>query len=314
MNKTLIFLALIGLLASCNSNGFSSGSNAELATVEDSTYYAFGASVANNFPLKDVDLNADYFSKGLTDVANESETMDLLGAEGYLRQLFMEAQQKTDSTGQLSSSLTTDLDSASYAYGVYFAKNLADINMEVKTPQLSAGFADAIAGTSKLEDPVVKQQLEQQFSMLLQQKSMEAMQARIAAEAGPNKEEGQQFMATNKEKAGVIEHESGMQYEVLKSGDANGESPSTSDQVTIHYEGRLLDGTVFDSSVERGEPVTFALAQLVRGWQIALPLMKPGDKWRIYLPSDLAYGDQGSPPRIPPGATGVFDIEYFGKE
>ncbi|MEL6142630.1 MAG: FKBP-type peptidyl-prolyl cis-trans isomerase, partial [Bacteroidota bacterium] len=128
------------------------------------------------------------------------------------------------------------------------------------------------------------------------------------------KEEGQQFMATNKEKEGVIEHESGMQYEVLVKGDPNGESPSVSDQVTIHYEGRLLDGTIFDSSIQRGEPITFALSQLVRGWQIALPLMKPGDKWRIYLPSDLAYGDQGSPPSIPPGATLVFDIEYFGKE
>lgn len=275
-------------------------------------YYAFGASILSNLPVQGVTLNPAAFRTGLDEQSSGSASMDLQQAVQFLQQFNLEVRNNADSTGNLAAPLLTDLDSTSYAYGVYFAKNLSDLGMELKPAVLSAGLADMVADESKL-DELTQKGLVQQFNMIVQQKTMEAMQAQTAEQAEPNKEEGRRFMARNKEKEGVIEHESGMQYEVLKSGAPNGESPTVADKVTIHYEGRLLDGTVFDGSIGKGDPVTFDLGRLIRGWQIALPLMKPGDKWRLYLPSDLAYGDRGSPPNIPPGATLVFDIEYFGK-
>ena len=275
-------------------------------------YYAFGTSIISNLPAQGIALNPSAFQTGLDEQSTGSASMDLQQAVQFLQQFNMEVRENTDSTGNLASPLLSDLDSTSYAYGVYFAKNLMDLGMELKPTLLSAGLSDMVAGKSQF-DELTQKDLLQQFNMMVQQKSMESMQAQSAEQAEPYKEEGRQFMAENRQKEGVIEHESGMQYEILKSGDPNGESPTVADKVTIHYEGRLLDGTVFDGSIGKGDPVSFDLGRLVRGWQIALPMMKPGDKWRLYLPPTLAYGDRGSPPVIPPGATLVFDIEYFGK-
>lgn len=137
----------------------------------------------------------------------------------------------------------------------------------------------------------------------------EKMKGESSKAAQANKDAGMAFLAENKKKAGVVELPSGMQYEILKDG--TGESPKATDKVTTHYTGTLMDGTVFDSSIERGQPAQFPVNGVIRGWTEALQLMKPGSKWKLYIPSDLAYGDGGSPPKIGPGALLIFEVELI---
>ena len=127
-----------------------------------------------------------------------------------------------------------------------------------------------------------------------------------------NKEEGQLFLAENKEKENVVALESGLQYEVLTEGD--GAVPTASDTVECHYHGTLIDGTVFDSSVERGKPAKFGVTQVIKGWVEALQLMPVGSKWRLFVPSNLAYGEQGAGNDIEPNSTLIFEVELLGIE
>lgn len=121
--------------------------------------------------------------------------------------------------------------------------------------------------------------------------------------------DGAAFLEANKSKPGVIVTESGLQYLVIKSG--AGRTPAKSDRVTTHYTGTLIDGTKFDSSVDRGEPAVFGVTQVIGGWTEALQLMKEGDKWKLFIPFELAYGAHGRPPKIPPAATLIFEIELL---
>lgn len=130
-----------------------------------------------------------------------------------------------------------------------------------------------------------------------------------SAEATPE-EEGLQFLQDNKSKPGVMTLPSGLQYKVLREGNGS-YHPSVSSPCECHYEGKLIDGTVFDSSYDRGSPTTFAPNQVIKGWTEAMQLMVEGDKWEMYIPSDLAYGDRGSPPKIPGGSTLIFTMEII---
>lgn len=133
------------------------------------------------------------------------------------------------------------------------------------------------------------------------------------AKAGPDPQvaaRGQAFLAQNAHAPGVTVTASGLQYKVLKSGPASGPSPKAEDQVRVNYEGRLLDGTVFDSSYQRGQPAVFGVSGLIAAWTEALQLMRPGDVWELYAPADLAYGDEGAGP-IPPGSVLEFKIELL---
>ena len=123
------------------------------------------------------------------------------------------------------------------------------------------------------------------------------------------KETGKKFLENNKNKEGVITLPEGIQYLILKEG--SGKQPAISDTVTAHYKGALLDGTEFDSSFKRNQPFTARLTQLIKGWQIAIPLMKEGSHWRLWIPSDLAYGDRGAGRDIPGGATLMFEVELL---
>eukprot|EP01047_Picozoa_sp_COSAG01_P002930 COSAG01_NODE_82_length_27810_cov_36.968352_18_plen_331_part_00 len=134
----------------------------------------------------------------------------------------------------------------------------------------------------------------------------------LLSPASSTNSEGQAYLDNNAKKAGVVVRPSGLQYEVLHSGPAEGARPaSTSDSCTCHYTGKLIDGTVFDSSVQRGNPSTFTPNRVIRGWTEALMLMRPGDKWRLSIPSDLAYGDRGAGSKIPGGAALVFELELI---
>ncbi len=127
-----------------------------------------------------------------------------------------------------------------------------------------------------------------------------------------NKEAGVQFLVENKKKENVVELPSGLQYEVLTEG--NGATPSATDTVKCHYHGTLIDGTVFDSSVQRGQPATFGVNQVIKGWVEALQLMSVGSKWRLFVPSNLAYGEQGAGNDIQPNSTLIFEVELLGIE
>src|SRR5262249_17517826 len=127
--------------------------------------------------------------------------------------------------------------------------------------------------------------------------------------AEKNKKDGDAFLAANKSKPGVQTTASGLQYKVIKSG--TGATPGASDVATVHYKGSLMDGTVFDSSYDANEPATFNVSGVIPGWTEALQLMKVGDKWQLFIPSDLAYGETGRLPKIPPNALLVFDVELL---
>jgi len=165
-----------------------------------------------------------------------------------------------------------------------------------------SGMVDSINSEAKLTD-------EEMFA------AIQIFQERMAAEAEAaltgNLASSAEFLAANAAQEGVISLSSGLQYLVLSSGPTDGESPTTSDSVLAHYHGTLIDGTVFDSSVDRGEPVEFGVTQVISGWTEALQLMKIGDKWRLFLPPELAYGEQSPTPTIPPNSALIFEVELL---
>lgn len=202
--------------------------------------------------------------------------------------------------------LTSNKDSVSYSIGQFMAQNfkqqgMNDLNNEV----LLRGLQDALEGQP------ARLTLEQCGSIMNEymQKQMAVRNAEGTKAAAENKKTGSEFLAANKTKPGVVTTASGLQYSVEKEG--TGPKPATTDQVKVHYTGKLLDGTEFDSSVKRGEPAVFGVTQVIKGWTEALQLMPVGSKWKLYIPSDLAYGDRGAGADIKPGSTLVFDVELL---
>lgn len=193
------------------------------------------------------------------------------------------------------------MDSLSYSVGVLIAQNLKSQGLEdVDAESLAAAVNDVLKGN---ELKISQAEADQNFRKHANQQ---------AAMAGKkNLEAGRAFLAENAKKAGVTSLESGIQYEVLQEG-SGGQRPAATDEVTVHYHGTLIDGTVFDSSVERGQPATFPLNRVIPGWTETLQLMQIGDKWRIFLPSEKAYGERGAGSDIGPNSVLIFEVELLG--
>lgn len=191
----------------------------------------------------------------------------------------------------------------SYAVGVNLGNLLKAQGISEVDPQaFSTGLNDVLKGNKlQLDVATMKQSLENQQKQLV-------MKAQQAAEQ--KKQQGQAFLEKNKSAEGVKVLDSGLQYIELKAGD--GKQPAATDSVTVHYHGTLIDGTVFDSSVERGEPVTFALARVIPGFRESITHMKTGGKWRVFVPSELGYGESGAGGKIGPNETLIFEIELLG--
>lgn len=196
-------------------------------------------------------------------------------------------------------------DKISYIIGRDMAANFQKQGIDISPEALLAGLQDAIGGVAAKLSPEEIQNTMMQLQMQMQEKQ----QAGSGASGDENQLEGEAFLKNNQEKEGVTTLASGLQYQVLQSG--SGKTPTASSKVTTHYEGTLINGTVFDSSYERGEPATFPVNGVIAGWTEALQLMKEGDKWRLFIPGDLAYGPRGAGADIGPNSTLVFDVELL---
>ena len=204
--------------------------------------------------------------------------------------------------------LKNSLDSFSYALGVNIANNLKMQQIDkVNGVAMQKAMADVFGKkTTALND--------QQCNAVIQGTLQATASKRASVDKvkiDAEKAKGQAFLAANKKRPGVIELPSGLQYEVITKGDPAGTMPKLQDTFVAHYAGTLIDGQEFDNSYKRGEPITYPVTQVVRGWTEALQLMHVGDKWKLYIPSELGYGDRGSG-AIPGGSTLLFDIELVG--
>ena len=196
------------------------------------------------------------------------------------------------------------MDKVSYALGLGIGQQLAQMGaQDLNIDDFAQAIKDVISGSElKVQHRDAQQIVQDYFA-----KKEEKLNAERAVQGKAHKEAGEKYLAENAKKEGVITLPSGLQYQVLKEG--NGKKPSAKDTVKCHYEGFLIDGTVFDSSVQRGEPATFPLQQVIAGWTEGLQLMQEGAKYRFFIPYRLAYGEGGAGQMIPPFATLIFDVE-----
>lgn len=196
---------------------------------------------------------------------------------------------------------------ASYSIGVDIATNMKRQKLDLDPKALAAGLADAFAGKAALKPEEVRATL-----IEFQKQEQAKAEARAKGAAEENLKAGKAFLEANGKKEGVKTTASGLQYKKLKAG--TGKSPAKTDSVKVHYTGTLIDGTVFDSSVTRGEPITFGVTEVIPGWTEVLQLMHEGDKFQAFIPSQLAYREQGSGPDIGPNSTLIFEIELLAVE
>ena len=199
----------------------------------------------------------------------------------------------------------SDEERLSYSLGLIMGQRLTQDFENLDVDMLAQAIKDTYAGG---ELKMTQQEVQQTMQAFQQAKLQEQQEAQAKA-AEANLKAGQAFLAENGKKKGVKTTESGLQYQVLTAG--NGAKPALTDQVKVHYEGKLLNGEVFDSSYQRGEPVTFGLNQVIQGWQEGLQLMSVGSKWKIFIPSDLAYGPGGTGGPIGPNETLIFEVELL---
>lgn len=202
--------------------------------------------------------------------------------------------------GEKDVSIKSDEQKYSYAIGYQFAQNLKGQNVKIDSAALSQAVKDVLAGK---EGRISEQEM--QMSM---QKMYEARREKMTAEAGKNKKEGEAFLEKNKSAEGMKSTKSGLQYMVVKEG--KGKKPKASDTVSVHYKGTLINGEEFDSSYKRNKPAEFPVKAVIPGWTEALQLMTTGSKYKLFIPSGLAYGERGRP-NIPPNSVLIFEVELL---
>jgi len=198
---------------------------------------------------------------------------------------------------------------SSYAIGMDIGANLKRQDLDIDAKALAAGLADSFAGKPQMTEAEAKAALTEFRAQM-----MAKVESKQKVDADKNSKEGEAYLAANGKKEGVKTTTSGLQYKVIKAGDGKGKTPKSTDTVKVHYHGTLIDGSVFDSSVQRGEPATFPVNQVIPGWTEVLQLMKEGDKWQVYIPGKLAYGERSPSPKIGPNSTLIFDVELLSIE
>lgn len=196
-------------------------------------------------------------------------------------------------------------DQFSYGIGLNLGRNIKEQGVELQVEFFVKGLQDGLSGAQ----PLLSDEEFRAAMTAYQEKLVAAQQERRSILAEANKKEGEAFLAANREREGVVTLESGLQYEVVQEG--SGAIPKATDRVTVDYRGTLVDGTVFDSSYDRGEPITLPVTGIIDGWSEALQLMKTGSHWKLFIPPELAYGEQGAGAAIGPSATLIFDVELL---
>lgn len=195
-----------------------------------------------------------------------------------------------------------------YSMGLDVGNYFKGIGDEIDFEALLKGLNDAYQGNEPALSAEVIASVQEEFGAKMQAKQ----QAEMQNTKEENKKKGAEFLAENKKKEGVVTTESGLQYKLLEEGD--GPKPTSSDRVKVDYVGTLIDGTEFDSSIKRGEPAVFGVDQVIPGWSEALQLMEVGSKYKLVIPSELAYGEKGAPPVIEPNSVLVFEVDLLGIE
>ena len=195
--------------------------------------------------------------------------------------------------------MKNEVDSVSYSLGVNIGENIKNQFPDIDLNNFESGIQDVLS--DKKEPKIEGQDAQKIIQEYFTKQQAKASEGKI--------EEGKSFLAENGKRKEVITLESGLQYEIITSSE--GPKPTLNDQVTTHYHGTLLDGTVFDSSVDRGQPATFPVSGVIKGWTEALQLMSVGSKWRLFVPYDLAYGERGASAQIGPYSTLIFDVELL---
>ena len=196
---------------------------------------------------------------------------------------------------------------ASYALGLNIGSNLEADDLTLDLELLLRGFNDGLEGTEALDSGEIDTVLNE-LGAKMQAHADRERQATLLE----NTARSAAFLAAKAKEDGIVKTDSGLLYREIRAG--TGDSPTADQTVTVHYRGTLIDGTEFDSSYERGQPTTYPVGGFVSGWSEALQLMKPGAMWKLFVPADLGYGKDGSPPAIPPGAALIFDIELLEVE
>lgn len=199
----------------------------------------------------------------------------------------------------------TEKQKVSYSIGFSIGSNFKKQSIDIELDVLLRGMKDALASG----DALLSAKEQQEVLMAFNREQRGKMEIKQKEEALNNEEIGKRFLSNNKKKPGVVTLNSGLQYKVIVEG--KGPKPVGTDTVKTHYKGTLIDGTEFDSSYTRGQPASFPVKGVIRGWTEALQLMSVGSKWELYIPSDLAYGDRGAGAKIGPGATLIFEIELL---
>jgi FKBP-type peptidyl-prolyl cis-trans isomerase FkpA/FKBP-type peptidyl-prolyl cis-trans isomerase FklB len=196
----------------------------------------------------------------------------------------------------------------SYVVGLQIGRSLTAMKKEIELEFLVHGLRDSLEGNK----PLLSKAEESEIQGTFMKKMHEARLKEQKAAGGKNLEEGQKFLAENGKQKGIVTTDSGLQYQVLTEG--KGPKAKATDRVKVHYRGTLLDGTEFDSSYSRNQPATFPVGGVIKGWTEALQLMSVGSKYKLFIPSELAYGPRGSPPRIGPNSVLIFEVELLDIE
>ena len=215
---------------------------------------------------------------------------------------------KPGASGEAPATLETDAQKFGYAIGVDLGRSLQPVKQDVDIAALKAGLDDVFNGTEPKLDDAAREEVKNTVAKKMQERQM---QERLA-QAEKATAEGEKFLAEHGKKDGVKTTASGLQYEVITEG--KGTKPTAADRVTVHYKGTLINGETFDSSYDRGQPVTFPLANVIPGWTEGVQLMTPGSKYKFVIPAALAYGERGAGVKIGPNETLIFEVELISVE
>ncbi len=268
--------------------------------------YAFGVKVVMSFVqsnLSDEEKNADKFVEGF-EVGLKGDSATIMIAQQTIQQRMNS--QKVSETPENAQNIAYNLGVVIIG-GMVKDFDVPESDFDLKA--LKNGYSNSLAKNSLLFTTVEIDSIFEAYMNPKREAFQVKMRAKQKVEAAVAMEQGVKFLEENGKKDGVITTASGLQYEIIKAG--SGPKPKLEDKVKTHYHGTLIDGTIFDSSVDRGEPATFGVGQVIKGWQEGIPLMSVGAKYRFYIPQELAYGMQAPSPKIPAGSTLIFDVELI---